>query len=469
MILNFIICLLSFLWLLWILRAGRTSFGLPIAYLASLFLIHIPGGIAKLFDQSIFNDYALTQTGISLTAIGSVCFASGVWLAQFSTPAVLGPPINDRQRFARFCLFGGWLFVYALTPLRNIPSLGAIIDMGGAIWMLGVIVGVRAAWGVRNVASAVVWGGALLVYPVLMLLLGGFMSYGSAALIVVGSSVTIYARRYFRVVLAITLVAYLSLSLFVNYFGNRNQIRDEVWGGAPMADRLESTAAMFTDFVWFDPSDPKQQSALDQRLNQNYFVGLAAERIDHGETDYLHGRSVWEAFLALIPRAIWPDKPVGAGSGTIVAEVTGLELSTSTSWGVGNVMEFYINFGIPGVIGGFALLGYLIGWLDRKAAAVERRGDFARVPIYFLPAVALIQPNGSMVELAAGGLSAWLAGIGWRWAWRKVAAGRAPWLNWLLGRARTPGPPPRRSPPRNSYVMPRRDHRTTFSGPDGKI
>jgi hypothetical protein len=35
----------------------------------------------------------------------------------------------------------------------------------------------------------------------------------------------------------------------------------------------------------------------------------------------------------------------------------------------------------------------------------------------FLPAVALIQPNGSLVELAGGSAAALVAAIGWNWSW----------------------------------------------------
>ena len=140
--------------------------------------------------------------------------------------------------------------------------------------------------------------------------------------------------------------------------------------------------------------------------------------------DYLYGRSVWEALLSVIPRALWPDKPVFGGSPKIVSEMTGLELSETTSWGVGSVMEFYINFGIPGLVAGFLLLGWLLGTLDRKAATAEICGDLGRVILFFLPGAALIEPLGSMVELAGGAGAALIAAYGWKWAWMQWAGQR---------------------------------------------
>jgi hypothetical protein len=121
----------------------------------------------------------------------------------------------------------------------------------------------------------------------------------------------------------------------------------------------------------------------------------------------------------LVPRAFWPEKPVYAGSPQIVSKMTGLQLSRDTSFGVGNVMEFQINFGIPGVVVGFVVLGWLIGMLDLKAAVAERRGELGKVILFFLPCVALIQPNGSLVELFSGAAAAMVGALAWNLVWKR--------------------------------------------------
>jgi hypothetical protein len=312
--------------------------------------------------------------------------------------------------------------MYGLSPLYQIPSVSAAVDKGGGIWMLGVLLGLRSAFHRGDYGRIGLWLGALMVYPVLMLLLGGFLSYGSAAIILVCAALTISTRSYWRVVVGIAVFAFLSLSIFVNYYQHRNDIRDQVWGGAPLEARIYSVIDTFRDFEWLDPTNEKHLIALDQRLNQNYFVGLAAKRIQQGQVDYLKGESVWEGVLSLVPRALWPEKPVFAGSPQIVSKMTGLRLSSTTAFGVGNVMEFQINFGIPGVAIGFLVLGWLIGTLDLKAAVAEGRGDLGRVILFFLPCVAMIQPNGSIVEITGGPAAALVAAYGWKWAWNQWAA-----------------------------------------------
>jgi hypothetical protein len=419
------ICLVAFVWLLSLLRRDRVSLGLPIAYLFSLLLIHVPGAFAHVIDRDFLFDSDLIEIGMRFTALGATCFVVGVWLARFSTPRLPVPRNADRRQFCWFCLLGGWSCIYGLSPLYHIPSISAAVDKGGGIWMLGVMLGLRAAFQRGDRKWVGIWLGALLVYPVLMLLLGGFLSYGSAAIFIVCAALTVSTRSHWRVVVGITVFVFLSLSIFVNYYQHRNNIREQVWGGAPLEARIESVVDTAREFKWLDPSNRTHLVALDERLNQNYFVGLAAERIRLGQVHYLEGDSLREGILALVPRVLWPEKPVFAGSPQIVSKMTGLRLSPTTTFGVGNVMEFQINFGIPGVVIGFFVLGWLIGTLDLKAAVAEGRGDLGQVIIFFLPCVALIQPSGSLVDLFSGTAAALVGALAWNLAWTRSSNKRS--------------------------------------------
>lgn len=294
--------------------------------------------------------------------------------------------------------------------------------------MLGVLLGLRSACQRTDVKGVVTWLTVLMVYPSLMLLLAGFLSYGSTAIIIVCSVLIVSIQSRWRVLVGASLGMFIGLTIFVNYFAHRDEIRSRVWGGASLEERMDVVADAFLNFEWFDPNNREQLIAFDKRLNQNYFVGLAATRIQQGRVDYLYGRSVWEAVLSLVPRILWPEKPVFGGSPAIVSEMTGLHLSPTTSFGVGNVMEFQINFGIPGVILGFFALGWLLGMLDCKAAAAESSGDFEMLTLFFLVGAALIQPNGSLVEMLSGAAAALVAAYGWNWTWRRWA-GRNAYVN----------------------------------------
>ena len=421
------VCMASLCVLLWMLRRDGQSFGLPLAYLALLLINHVPGAVVPLMDRQFNVHLSEVATGNKLTAIGVFCFVVGVWYARRGTqeqrmnaqPPSYMAPFRENRPFWMFCLFGGWLFTFGLTPLRNLPSVGAVIYNGGAIWMLGVLLGLR--WSIRNKHRGwtTIWLICLTVYPAMILVTAGFLSYGATAALVVVCILAVAGRGYKRVFIAVGVVGYLGLSLFANYFQARERIRDVVWSGATMERRIDAVSEIATDWKFFDSSDQLVLLGLDVRLNQNYFVGLAAQNLADGSVDYLYGSSVTDAVLSLVPRALWPGKTVFGGSPAIVSKMTGLTLSVTTSFGVGNVMEFYINFGIVGIVVSFLILGWALGRFDHRSALAEARGDYATAMLFFLPAVALIQPLGSMVELAGSASSAWIAGYFWKWAWAR--------------------------------------------------
>jgi hypothetical protein len=414
-----ITCLLAFVGVVVFLRRDGVSLGLPISYLGSLLLIHVPGAIAHLLDRNhvLVQQRPFTEVGIALTALGAVCFVVGVVLASIRREVVTQRPAN-RTTFARFCLVGG-AAATILSFLFFIPSVRAIVERGGLIWMLAIVVGLRGAVMRADRVATWKWLAALVVYPTLMLIFGGFLSYGIAAMITVLAAVVVVARSGIRVALACVVASIVGISVFLSYFENRTEIRGAVWGGAPVETRIGVSLDAFRQIQLFNPANEAHLVAINARLNQNYFAGLAATRTSNGDASYLYGRTVWDGFLAIIPRVFWPDKQIVAGSGNIVAEMTGLQLSRSTSFGVGSVMEFQINFGIPGVIIGFLLLGFVLRKLDRKSTEAYEGGELGNSLLYYLPAVAMIQPNGSMVEVIGGAASALIAAYGWRWAWTR--------------------------------------------------
>ena len=123
---------------------------------------------------------------------------------------------------------------------------------------------------------------------------------------------------------------------------------------------------------------------------------------------------MWDAFLAIIPRALWPNKPVTAGSGNLVSDYTGIHFVEGTSVGIGQVMESYINFGTEGVWVAFLLIGLVISLVDQNAAdliAGPGRGSFL---MWYLPGQAILQVGGSFAEVtstaAAGIVMAFVLG-----------------------------------------------------------
>jgi hypothetical protein len=151
-------------------------------------------------------------------------------------------------------------------------------------------------------------------------------------------------------------------------------------------------------------SNENHRTALDQRLNQNYLVGTGVMSHREGLVELWYGATV--PLWALIPRAIWPDKPAVGGSGDLVAQFTGITFAEGTSVGAGQVLEFYMNFGMAGVLAGFVVFGFILMRLDQGVMRALAMGDLAGMVRRVLPGLALLAPLGSLLEILVAVVSA---------------------------------------------------------------
>jgi hypothetical protein len=236
--------------------------------------------------------------------------------------------------------------------------------------------------------------------PLVTIVTRGFIGYGAVATL----SVLIFVSRFVRsralVFVTGVLVVYLGLSVYVTYMRDRNDIRETVWGGQSFEDRFAQLGNTAANFEWFDVTNVEHLVRVDNRLNQTYLVGLAVNQLS-GTDGYARGRTLWDALIAIVPRALWRNKPVQAGSGDLVSEYTGLTFAVGTSVGIGQVMEFYVNFGTPGVVIGFALIGLLLGLLDIAATHRLTAHNLHGFVLWFLPGISLLQVGGSLVEMTS--------------------------------------------------------------------
>ena len=241
--------------------------------------------------------------------------------------------------------------------------------------------------------------------PLATLVTGGFIGFGTAWALSIVAFRFVIARRRIWFYLATPPVIFLGLSLFVTYFQQRDEIRDVIWyQNAGITRRLDQVSKLVTDFQLLDLSNEEHLWALDERLNQNYLVGVGVMRHREGEAELWYGATV--PVWALIPRAIWPDKPPVGGGGDLVSQFTGITFAEGTSVGTGQVLEFYMNFGMAGVLAGFAVLGFILMRLDQGVMRALAMGNIHGVVQRALPGLALLQPLGSLLEMLVAVISA---------------------------------------------------------------
>jgi hypothetical protein len=391
-------------------RRRIESGGLLLAYSLNLWLIHWPGAVLYLLPWYSNLDPGLVESGFRQSTYGATAFAAGsVILAPIITrnlPFRAGPTTMPRKSGVHLeigYLSWGLVSVFALIPLvGQVPTATAIVGAGWSMLIVGVGLTCWRAWSQgRQVMfmAALVLAGCL---PLLTVARQGFLGSGVGALLAVLTFVkTFRAWPRGKLLVAGILVGYLGLSFYGSYMRDRSEIREVVWSGGSFAESLDKVYRTVSDFEWFNPFDNVHLGRIDDRLNQNELVGEAIDYLDSGSVEFAGGDTLWQGLIALIPRAVWPGKPFGAGSMDHVSHYTGLSFAEDTSVGLGSVMEFYINFGTLGVVLGFVILGILIAIVDSMARRRLEGGDRQGFAVWYVPGLSLLQAGGSLVDVTA--------------------------------------------------------------------
>lgn len=392
--------------------------GLVFAYLLSLSLIHWFGALIYVFPWYEYSWNALWYPGFNsnwviegfrLAAYGVVSFIVGSLLPaiffslrrpSFSVKEKVGYAADPR--LPKAYVITGFTLYFLLTPiLGGTPTLTVILSSGLSLMVVGVGLGMWKAWQSKDRRAFRRWlFCGITGFPFLTLMGQGFMSFGTSALLSVVAFVISFYRPRWRVVVLGILFMYLGLSLYVTYMRDRKDIREVIWGGQSMVNRIGQLCQSISTLEWFNPYDQTHLMRIDSRLNQNLLVGAAIEQLATSQ-DYAKGETILQSVLALIPRVIWLDKPLTAGGNWLVSRYTGLTFGESTSVGIGQVMEFYVNFGVTGVIAGFLCLGFIVAVFDEFARVHLLRGDWQGFTFWLLPGLSLTHVEGSFVEITA--------------------------------------------------------------------
>jgi hypothetical protein len=298
-----------------------------------------------------------------------------------------------------------WLATF--TPLTELPSATAVLSVGRQCIVLAICLLCWSAWYRGHRARFVGWLAMSAVLPVVTVVSAGFIGYG----IVMVTTILAFTAMFYRprrvLLLGLLALLYGGVSLWVTYAPHRNEIRASVWGGQGAATSFDKVLTMLSELGPFDFSNRDHLEALDLRLNQNFLVGVTV-RTTPTYVPFRNGETIYAALAAVIPRAIWPDKPEVAGSGTYVSQHTMMSFGEGTSVGMGQVIEFYINFGTAGIVIGFLGLGALLRYMDMRLVEALAHNDWRFVVLIFLMGSGMLQAGGSLTEVTSSSVSGWV-------------------------------------------------------------
>jgi hypothetical protein len=393
------------------------SVGLPFAYLLNLSMIHWVGGLIYTFPWYTAISPYLVQSGVSYANVAAGFRESTYGVIGFGLGSVLIAPWIYRNirlgwlrdvpqkpdfRLPKICLLIGLFFFFALGPiLTAIPGLNAISTAGVALLMVGLCLFSWKTWLLGDSKSFLFCLVFTCMLPLMTVLTMGFMGYGAVATTVVLIFIFNFYRPRWKVIVIGGMVFILGLSVFVTYLRDRNEIRERVWGGDAFESRIEQTLGTFRKFEIINPLNQQHLEAIDLRLNQNTLIGQAVSYMKYKDIDYLEGETLWQAAIAIVPRYLWPDKPLFAGSGGLVSRYTGINFAAGTSVGIGQVLEFYVNFGTMGVILGFSVFGTIVRIVDITSGYKLKQGNWLGFSNWFLPGIGMLQPGGVLAEISA--------------------------------------------------------------------
>lgn len=378
--------------------------GLQVCYLANFWIVHWVALPVYFLPWYCGENASFTLLGARESLYGLVGFTVGATLVAYlagpGEKTYGKPPEIPRQTRHRFLYLG--LVFYVLSSLAiGVTGITAILSGGQLFLVAGVVLSVWSAYRRGDRRGAMQWVVMSFLFPFVTMIRVGFLGFGIVALlpIVIAALIWMPKKNFGKLAIWGLVGGYLGLSLFVTYMRDRGDLRRAVWGKQTYSNRLTQIANTFSNFELFSPADPRHMAAIDGRLNQNYLVGAAVVYIDNTK-EWAAGRTLREAALSFIPRLLWPDKPQ-AGSGNLVSQYTGIEFAENTAVGIGQVMEFYVNFGSPMVFLGFLLFGGVLAWLDRVAAHALLSGSVNRFIPAYLVGLSMQQVGGSLVEVVA--------------------------------------------------------------------
>ncbi|MGH8127396.1 MAG: hypothetical protein ACRETC_03375 [Gammaproteobacteria bacterium] len=371
----------------------------------------------------------LLRTNV-LDAVGILVLLSGFrlvsgWSRRRAARAALPGP----QRAASiqvvaltFLLVGGALEYLLILPwqfgLYHFVLPGVINNLGD-LYLLGLMVlAYSVAQGKQNwrLLFAVLWAiqivVSLLVFSKQQLIL-------TIALPAVGAYLA--HRRLSRLLTwgLVLGVVYFTVGQLVLYGRGQIAMRTGDINQATLTQRVNIVRG------WFDEGMPSTGARVSSggtgwaRLNYAPEQTFAMARHDHGQP----GHTLRNVAIVLIPRAIWPNKPV-----TTEMAVNFYQLVTGrrgTHLGLGIFGEGYWDYGWPGVIGLSFITGLIFGILSNLSMDWMRRRAFEYLPSIFLGInMGIVGTTEFFVNSVVGATGFFFAYMVLVWVLKQVFSGR---------------------------------------------
>lgn len=197
-------------------------------------------------------------------------------------------------------------------------------------------------------------------------------------------------------------------------------------------------------------------------LGRLAYIDFLAHTLNHTPrfTPHTFGEQTAGAFRHLVPRLVWPGKPLAPHDTIVTARFTGLTFSTLwASISIGYLGELYVDFGYCGALAAMLLIGFAIGSIYRILMAYRGLPTLVNAAVATTAIIPFVYFERALLKLVGGSLTLFIAALliqrvaiprvlTWLVAQRaRAARRRRPPFREVLAHARTPAPPPGSPPP----------------------
>ena len=279
------------------------------------------------------------------------------------------------NRFVYFCLAIGAMGTVALAFLLNVPTLSTALHLLSSWLKIGLIAAVILYKKNRQLRPLLT---ALVLYlpaTAIAALRSGYSPVSLDAIVPIALVATCFNRVTVMSFVKLILWMIPCMYLMIAWMGSRNMIRTGALEQFSLGERAVRFGDAFVDELTHAKATPYDiQELLFLRIDMSDILAqeLSFETSPSGEDEFAYGGTLLDGLVAVVPRAIWADKPIVAGYADFVGHYTGTSRDDDTSVGVPVQFELYANGGPTAVIVGVFILFYACARLERFLAIFNR-------------------------------------------------------------------------------------------------
>jgi hypothetical protein len=362
-----------------------------------------------------YHEQVLIYSGWMILAI-----VAGMWLAWW--PSMKKRQENGRisdgsfpwvsEQFIYFALaLGAIATIAAPFVLFSVPTVGTAVNLLASWLKIGLIASV-VLFKKKGTVRPLLIATALFVPAALInALRSGHTPLSVDAIICIALIATCLDRVTIWSFVKLFLCMLPCVYLMFAWLASRGVIRSGELEQFSMGERASRFADVFVkELGTLQVTAYDVQNLIFERIDMTELLSQEAqfESSPSGEDEFRYGGTILDGLYAVVPRALWPDKPLVAGYSDFVGRYTGIFRpdTDSTSVGVPQQFELYANGGAPFVVVGMFILTWLCARLERFVASCDRSLHV------LMPSVMFLTAFGSGIEQLMLVLASALAGAG---------------------------------------------------------